>query len=593
MIPKNITRDNILNAIQEINKDSIPKGRDSKKFKLDYKGRSYPPKYIISLANKYANGEELDPSDFGGGQETNGYLERLGFQIIGKNPSTKITKLNMKRKKLSKIHNERCPECKQTIEKMLRKTYGDVKSNYKFEVGVLPENFMNSLFYHEIKDIFLTLKEYRGHEDFARASNLPRVDFYVPNPGFIVEFDESQHFTDCRKESLLKYPNTLEIGFDAKSWIKLCEKINAKDNDPAYRDEQRAWYDTLRDFLPTIKRLNPTVRLFSKDFRWCNLNPEVQSDIKKFKTLLEGRKPQLEIEVEEDHKPSLARIIIAGEWDGDVNTSKQLLHAICDIWPKGKKVDCLITCGAFLNFDWPQSLTDVRDNKYPNETALNLLISEATKQCDLLIDEELRQKLITCTEYITIGIDSHKDKISLSNVSIRQLHVELVALVDLRTKRYFWTGKSYPTTGQENGLVRFQDLRTHFVELPVGKVMILGCHDLKMFDPRVYKRANIGVWRRNILEEFYKVARKENPTLVLHHPHETDCVEGIKITNGKYSPGTWDRAWSNIKKLLPTVEKYIGAGRYSNQDGKRSNLNEVLGKTKRGNTIDFIVNIEE
>jgi hypothetical protein len=33
----------------------------------------------------------------------------------------------------------------------------------------------------------------------------------------------------------------------------LCEEINAKDNYPPYRDEQRAWYDTLRDFLASDK----------------------------------------------------------------------------------------------------------------------------------------------------------------------------------------------------------------------------------------------------------------------------------------------------------------------------------------------------
>lgn len=194
-------------------------------------------------------------------------------------------------KNIKKSHNERCPECKQIIEKMLRKIYGAVKRNYKFEAGTLPEDFEESLFYHDINDIFSALRKCRGHEDFVLASDLPRVDFYVPNSGFIVEFDESQHFTACRKESLLKYPDTLEVGFDTGRWIELCEKIDAKDNDPPYRDEQRAWYDTLRDFIPTIKQINPTIRLFSKDFPWCNLNPEVQYDIKKFKALLEGSKP--------------------------------------------------------------------------------------------------------------------------------------------------------------------------------------------------------------------------------------------------------------------------------------------------------------
>ncbi|MCD5409175.1 MAG: hypothetical protein LRZ87_00160 [Methanocellales archaeon] len=127
-------------------------------------------------------------------------------------------------------------------------------------------------------------------------------------------FDESQHFTQPRKVTLNNYPADLKLGFDKERWIALCEKINAKDNNPPYRDEQRAWYDTLRDFLPSIRQLPPTIRLYSKNFRWCDLSPEVESDIKKFKILLEGRKPQWRIKVKEDTDPSLARIVIAGEW---------------------------------------------------------------------------------------------------------------------------------------------------------------------------------------------------------------------------------------------------------------------------------------
>ena len=67
MIPKNIARNHILNAIQKIDKDGIPKGRDSKKFRLAYGAKTYPPKYVVSLANKLANGEELESSVFGGG----------------------------------------------------------------------------------------------------------------------------------------------------------------------------------------------------------------------------------------------------------------------------------------------------------------------------------------------------------------------------------------------------------------------------------------------------------------------------------------------------------------------------------------------
>ncbi len=56
MIPKNIKREHIIKAIEEIKKVRIPEGRSSKKFLLEYNGEFYPPKYTISLANKYANG---------------------------------------------------------------------------------------------------------------------------------------------------------------------------------------------------------------------------------------------------------------------------------------------------------------------------------------------------------------------------------------------------------------------------------------------------------------------------------------------------------------------------------------------------------
>ncbi len=62
MIPKNITKDHILAAIQKVDSQGIPAGRFSRKYILFYKGKDYPPKYVISLANLIANGRELDHS---------------------------------------------------------------------------------------------------------------------------------------------------------------------------------------------------------------------------------------------------------------------------------------------------------------------------------------------------------------------------------------------------------------------------------------------------------------------------------------------------------------------------------------------------
>jgi hypothetical protein len=294
MISPNIEREHIIKAIREIDSNGILPGRESRKFCLIYEGRQYPPKYLLSLANRFANDEELDPSEFSGGQETNDFLKRLGFEIAETSSSYTFAMPISSQKRTfeatRKGHDERCLECKNTIERMLKKIYGDVENNYGFEVSTGVKNYKDVPFYQELKEILLELQNYRGHKDFMRVLILPRCDFFIPNPGFILEFDESQHFTLPRKISLQNYSPSLELGFSRVKWISLCEKIDAKDNDPPFRDEQRAWYDTLRDFLPEIKGLKPTVRLYSKDLHWCRLNPEDHNDVDRFKSLVEKGK---------------------------------------------------------------------------------------------------------------------------------------------------------------------------------------------------------------------------------------------------------------------------------------------------------------
>jgi len=83
MIPDNIKKEHIEKAIEEIDREGVRKGRHSSTYDLVYNGKTYPPKLIISIANKYANGLELDPNDFGGGKDTVAFkiLESNGFTI--------------------------------------------------------------------------------------------------------------------------------------------------------------------------------------------------------------------------------------------------------------------------------------------------------------------------------------------------------------------------------------------------------------------------------------------------------------------------------------------------------------------------------
>lgn len=91
MIPKNITKEHILAAIEKIDNHEIPEVRKSTKFLLVHEDREYPPKYVISIAHELANRQELLPSEFSGGKESNDFLRNLGFKIINREQSGKTT----------------------------------------------------------------------------------------------------------------------------------------------------------------------------------------------------------------------------------------------------------------------------------------------------------------------------------------------------------------------------------------------------------------------------------------------------------------------------------------------------------------------
>ncbi len=83
---KHITKEHIFQAIQEIDNEGIRPGRNSSTYDLIYNDKPYPPKLVVSLANKYATGEELDHNTFAGGQGTPAFnlLQSEGFVIKNK-----------------------------------------------------------------------------------------------------------------------------------------------------------------------------------------------------------------------------------------------------------------------------------------------------------------------------------------------------------------------------------------------------------------------------------------------------------------------------------------------------------------------------
>ena len=94
MINPNIQKTDILKALAFIDKNGVPNQRKSTKYTLVYNENNYPPKYVISIANKFVTGEELDNKQFSGGKETNIFLSKRGFIIEDKTPLKDIIKLD-------------------------------------------------------------------------------------------------------------------------------------------------------------------------------------------------------------------------------------------------------------------------------------------------------------------------------------------------------------------------------------------------------------------------------------------------------------------------------------------------------------------
>ena len=80
-INKNITTAHIIQAIKEIDSSPERRNRMADRYFLRYNGIDYPPKLVISLANKYPNKDELDPSDFNT-YLAQDYLREKKFTII-------------------------------------------------------------------------------------------------------------------------------------------------------------------------------------------------------------------------------------------------------------------------------------------------------------------------------------------------------------------------------------------------------------------------------------------------------------------------------------------------------------------------------
>ena len=314
----------------------------------------------------------------------------------------------------------------------------------------------------------------------------------------------------------------------------------------------------------------------------------------------------------EEGRYEIGRVIIDDElWGKDVegfrgsfHEARAILNSIYESCKDKIRVRFLSTCGAFIYFDWPEDVDSGcigKDVWNPKEKAVMRLFEEGEKAVKKLLSGGLLSKLGEIADFITIGADSHD--------ACGDYSVELVFLVNLKNGSIRGrTGKSYPTADQEKKLVRIKELETHF---PLGQneVLILGCHELKVFENRVRERAKekkeqeqeekrkkvklLSPKRRNVVNEFTKLVKeKYRPTIILHHPHTTNKAR------------TWKTAWSGLKKILEKVDIKLKAYAsatvyyklYEDEEcakKKKIRLCDVCEATKYGSVVDIVVRAED
>jgi hypothetical protein len=259
-----------------------------------------------------------------------------------------------------------------------------------------------------------------------------------------------------------------------------------------------------------------------------------------------------------------------------------LIRALTTAWPIGTKAHFLVTPGGFFslpfpknwsgNTGWNSTVPDIKPLVSLGDAFLRGILRGVAKAAHGKVD------------VITIGLDMNE------NGDLKRPHVELVAVFDVSLGKIVrWTGKSYPVPSQERDLVQFADLETHTVRIAGERVLVLGCHDLNMFSPRGRANQRLGSERHRRCDEMIHLVRRFKPTVVLHHPHQTDSAR------------IWAQGWAGLRgrgrklRLPEGKEIHSWASGIAYYNCRRdASLDAVLRATRGGdrNDLDIVLPLQ-
>lgn len=179
------------------------------------------------------------------------------------------------------------------------------------------------------------------------------------------------------------------------------------------------------------------------------------------------------------------------------------------------------------------------------------------------------------TRFLALGIDMvngfDKKKDNLA---------EFVFIIDLKnwTDADTWwvTGKSYPNSRQEGKLKKY-DTGSHFRKIDgLGATLILVCHDLTTFNPRVNEKRPLSDWRRETKKGFSDLVKRNEIDQIIHLYHIAK------------SPRTWTSSWNKLIAQSGSKQheiEFIGCGVFSSNHDMESILKKT--RSKDLDIIDF------
>lgn len=248
-----ITEAHVRQACEQFDHGIVVPSRPARNTVLVLNGKTYPAKFIRGLAYFLAIGKRLNPSvDYAGGQETVRFFDGLGLTTkyggssAGRGGHTELRVDPEACRHAPKSVPEPREIQKKSLVELVRRRFSTVHLEAVFTWLVVPPLPLAD---EPLKTIYDAIKSVRGIADFATPGVPPSCDFYIPSLRLLIEYDERQHFTLQRAAALEAYPSRISLGFDIGYWTSECVSIQASDPNPPHRDEQRAFYDSLRDIL--------------------------------------------------------------------------------------------------------------------------------------------------------------------------------------------------------------------------------------------------------------------------------------------------------------------------------------------------------